>query len=207
MGCFSQKCNICGEPVNSDSFSGEYVYLFLLKNGKVIEQMQGQYDSYGRVFDDDMNSIEWKMDWGEVCTLWFNDNEGDGLAYIHGDCYSGTPPTTISERDPNQGWGRYKHPTTAPNPEPTAPPKEPTPSYTITDKERDTIAGIAKKHSFTNLLYCIAEIADTQNDIWHNNATNEGCDKQVETWAEMSRHIGATIETITEENLDEPMMF
>lgn len=52
MGCFSFLCKECNKPVNSDSFEGEMVKLFLLKDGKVIQQMEGEYDSYGRVFID-----------------------------------------------------------------------------------------------------------------------------------------------------------
>ena len=52
MGCFSFKCKECKKPVNSTSFEGENVILFLLKDGEVIQQMQGDYDSYGRVFID-----------------------------------------------------------------------------------------------------------------------------------------------------------
>lgn len=52
MGCFSFICKECNKPVNSDSFQGEMVKLFLLKDGKVIQQMEGEYDSYGRVFID-----------------------------------------------------------------------------------------------------------------------------------------------------------
>ena len=37
MGCFSFICDECGEPVNSNSFDGELVELFLLKKGKVIQ--------------------------------------------------------------------------------------------------------------------------------------------------------------------------
>ena len=67
MGCFSFMCKECGEAILSDSFSGDPVELFLLDEGKVIEQMSGQYDSYGRVFDDNQDSIEWNMEWSDVC--------------------------------------------------------------------------------------------------------------------------------------------
>jgi len=50
MGCFSYKCKECGKGVRSTSFSGEKVKIFLLNKGKVIQQMEGQYDSYGGVF-------------------------------------------------------------------------------------------------------------------------------------------------------------
>lgn len=52
MGCFSFKCLECGQGVNSTSFQGELVKLFLLQDGKIIQQMEGEYDSYGTVFMD-----------------------------------------------------------------------------------------------------------------------------------------------------------
>lgn len=119
MGCFSFLCKKTGEPILSSSFSGDAVHLFLLKDGKVIEHMFGNYDSYGRVFsneklpDDDSltdtTSFEWKMDWGDVCGLMFDDNKSNGIAAIlapywnEGDPY----PTERSEDDPNQGWGEH----------------------------------------------------------------------------------------------------
>ena len=54
MGCFSFKCKESNKPVASSSFDGDTVRMFLLKQGKVIEEMRGQYDSYGRCFDKDM---------------------------------------------------------------------------------------------------------------------------------------------------------
>ncbi len=52
MGCFSWMCKECGKAVLSTSFEGQRVKLFLLKDGKVIQEMEGDYDSYGRVFKD-----------------------------------------------------------------------------------------------------------------------------------------------------------
>lgn len=119
MGCFSFICQKSGEPVLSSSFSGDAVHLFLLKNGKVIEHMYGNYDSYGRVFSDkkedndtsltDVTSFEWAMDWGDVCDLMFSGSKSNGIAAIlapfwkEGDPY----PTERSEDDPNQGWGEH----------------------------------------------------------------------------------------------------
>lgn len=119
MGCFSFICKKSNEPILSSSFSGDAVHLFLLKDGKVIEHMFGNYDSYGRVFSDkkddkdtsltDTTSFEWKMDWGEVCDLMFHKNKNNGIAAIlspywkEGDPY----PTERSEDDPDQGWGKH----------------------------------------------------------------------------------------------------
>ena len=107
MGCFSFLCKESGLPVASDSYSGDACRLYLLKDGKVLEEMRGHYDSYGRVFKDSNcdESIEWEMPWGEVVDLMFTDNEGDGMAVVLEKYFTGTVPTTRSESDRNQGWG------------------------------------------------------------------------------------------------------
>lgn len=117
MGCFSFICKKSNRAVLSSSFSGDAVHLFLLKNGKVIEHMFGNYDSYGRVFSSEkkkedksltkFTSFEWNMEWPDVCELMFDDNKSNGIAAIlepfwkEGDPY----PTERSKDDPNQGWG------------------------------------------------------------------------------------------------------
>ncbi len=107
MGCFSFICKESGLPVASSSFDGDAVRMYLLKGGKVLEEMRGHYDSYGRVFTADKeDSFEWKMDWHEVCDLMFTKNEGDGIAVILEKYFNGNIPTTRSEGDPNQGWGK-----------------------------------------------------------------------------------------------------
>lgn len=108
MGCFSFICKESGMPVASDSFSGDAVRLYLLKNGKVIEEMRGHYDSYGRVFTDKTceDSFEWKMDWHEVCDLMFDKDESNGIAAVLEQYFTGKIPTTRSEGDPDQGWGK-----------------------------------------------------------------------------------------------------
>ncbi len=106
MGCFSYLCKECGEAILSNSFRGENVKLYLLKDGKIIDQMEGEYDSYGRVFTKDLKeSIYWKMDWDKVCELEFLNDKSNGIAAIHTKCYKDQIPVTQSEQDPNQGWG------------------------------------------------------------------------------------------------------
>ena len=107
MGCFSFVCKESGLPVASDSFSGDAVRMYLLKGGKVLEEMRGHYDSYGRVFTADKeDSFEWKMEWGEVCDLMFDKDESNGIAVILEKYFVGNIPTTRSEGDPDQGWGK-----------------------------------------------------------------------------------------------------
>jgi hypothetical protein len=108
MGCFSFICKESGLPVASSSFNGDACRMYLLKNGKVIEEMHGHYDSYGRVFNDSTyeDSFHWKMEWGEVCDLMFDDDESNGIAVVLEKYFNGTIPTTRSESDPDQGWGK-----------------------------------------------------------------------------------------------------
>ena len=110
MGCFSFICQECGEPIKSSSFRGERVMLFLLHAGLIVERMEGEYDSYGRVFDEEGNSIKWERGWSAVCDLMFTRNKGDGIAAIHTDCYKDKVPHVRSEDDPNQGWGPFTAP-------------------------------------------------------------------------------------------------
>jgi hypothetical protein len=108
MGCFSFICSKCGKGVNSSSFHGENVRLSLLKDGKVIEEMQGEYDSYGRVFDENMDSVEWSIEWDKVCDLMFTPNKSNGIHAVHVSCGTNETPTTRSEDDRDQGWNKIK---------------------------------------------------------------------------------------------------
>jgi hypothetical protein len=121
MGCFSFICPLCGKGINSSSFDGENVRLTLLDKGKVLEEMQGAYDSYGRVFGTEKDprdksctetsSLEWKKEWGEVCDLMFEGSSNSGIAAAHLHCIKKTPgykPTEKSDDDPDQGWNRIK---------------------------------------------------------------------------------------------------
>jgi hypothetical protein len=116
MGCFSFKCVECGDGIESSSFSGQNVSLYLLKAGKVIDEMHGPYNSYGRVFingtredgrKDLRQSREWKLDWSKVCDLMFREKINTGIAAVHRKCFKSVPKT-VSARDPNQGWGGTK---------------------------------------------------------------------------------------------------
>ena len=105
MGCFSFLCKESGNPAFSTSFDGSPFHLFLLKEGKVIEHMYGNYDSYGRVFNGDGDSFEWKMDWGKVVDLMFDKDRSNGIAMVLDRYYNNTFPTERSDDDPDQGWG------------------------------------------------------------------------------------------------------
>ena len=114
MGCFSFMCKNCDTSIKSSSFRGQDTHLFLLKEGEVIQHMRGEYNSYGSVFTRDLkDSIDWSVpykeinEWGDVCDLMFDGNADNGIAAIHSRCYkeNEAPPTTISDGDPDQGWG------------------------------------------------------------------------------------------------------
>jgi len=117
MGCFSFICKKSGKPGNSTSFQGNPVHLFLLRKGKVIEHMFGNYDSYGRVFSKEKDpkdssltettSFEWKLPWLQCCDLIDNNDKSNGIALIHGNYWQEGDkyPTERSQNDPNQGWG------------------------------------------------------------------------------------------------------
>ena len=109
MGCFSFLCKESGKPVGSDSMSGDAVRMYLLKEGRLLEEMRGHYDSYGRVFKDAecTESFEWKMDWSEVVDLMFTPSPFDGVAVVLEKYFTGVIPTEQSEGDPDQGWGNY----------------------------------------------------------------------------------------------------
>lgn len=101
MGCFSYICKVCNRPIRADDGYGEGVKLFLLQDGEVLEEQEGDYGSYGNVEDQD-----WTNDWNRIVDLMFNDNESDGIAAIHTDCWNEEIPTTQSKSDPHQGWGK-----------------------------------------------------------------------------------------------------
>lgn len=108
MGCLSYICKFCGKSIKSDSETGEGVKLFLLQEGQLLEEKEGNYNSYGSVF----KSIKWENDWGSIVEKHFNNSKKDGIAAIHSQCWNEKQnpqiPTTISENDRNQGWGKMK---------------------------------------------------------------------------------------------------
>ena len=128
MGCFSFLCKKCDKGIESSSFDGDECRLSLLKDGKVIQEMEGEYDSYGRVFiNDTQKSQVWKdpfpekaptnndqyfIDkkddhwiWLRVCSLLHSNDNSNGIAAYCKKCDNGEIPTTRSDNDPNQGWG------------------------------------------------------------------------------------------------------
>lgn len=75
--------------------------------------MNGEYDSYGRVFDKEGYSVRWSIPWSDVCELMFNKHRDNGIAAYHEECYAQIAPTTPvvrSSGDPDQGWGEFERP-------------------------------------------------------------------------------------------------
>jgi len=108
MGNFSFLCKKCNNPILSTSFVGQPCKLFLLKDGNIVETMEGQYDGYGRVLGVwAEDSLEWSMDWHTVVDLMCSHNPKDGIAAYHLNCYDGSTVSEKSEPDPNQGWDDY----------------------------------------------------------------------------------------------------
>ena len=108
MICFSFICKKSGKAIHSNSLNGDAVHLFLLKDGKVIERMFGNYDSVGSVFQrNPEHHIEWKTPWNDVMYLINHSNKSNGIAAILGGLWDEGEmfPTTRSEPDPNRGWG------------------------------------------------------------------------------------------------------
>lgn len=97
MGQFSFLCKECGEQIKNhrycDGKTGDDVYLFLIKNGAIVEMLEGEYDGYGKVVNG-----EWDMDWGGVCDLIFSNSKHNGICAVHKGCMC------QSEDDPDQGW-------------------------------------------------------------------------------------------------------
>jgi len=108
MGCISYLCKFCGNSIKSDSQTGEGVKLFILQEGNLLEEKEGNYNSYGSTFD----SPDWKNDWNSIISLHFNNSNKDGIAAIHTECWNSKQdpqiPNTISKDDRNQGWGKMK---------------------------------------------------------------------------------------------------
>ena len=122
MGCFSYICPECEHPICSDSFSGEHCILMLVEDDKVIEWMQGEYDSYGRVFKvptkglgphGDETSYQWTVkDWGDIVDMHFGSCSVTGISAYHSKCFDGNmEDVTVSDDDPEQGWEDYRFPT------------------------------------------------------------------------------------------------
>lgn len=104
MGCFSYICQGCKTGINSTSFEGELCDLYLLVDGKVVEELHGAYDSYGRVF-----GATWTaMEWGDIVYAHFEKPKGFGIAAFHQACRKGQVPTVKSKTDRKQGWGRLR---------------------------------------------------------------------------------------------------
>lgn len=115
MGCFSYLCSECGHSIKSDCFSGEHCILMVVgDDDKVVEWMQGEYDSYGRVFSMDASALKKTEDHSQhtECYEWTTEDRYGSIAAYHSGCFDGDMENVeISEGDSEQGCGEYQFPT------------------------------------------------------------------------------------------------
>jgi len=101
MGMFSFMCPVCNKAIISNEGSkNRDCVIFVKKDGKVVERQEGLYSGYDHVTD-------WeKMDWGDICDLMFDDEDGDGILAFHKRCFTEGDEIkfTTSEDDDDQGW-------------------------------------------------------------------------------------------------------
>jgi len=151
MGCFSFKCKVSGKPIWSSCFDGDACRMFLLKDGKVIEEMHGHYDSYGRVLKEDkMESFYWETPWNEVCDLMFSGDKSNGIAVVLDKHWNNQIPTTRSEDDPEQGWGKKNGGGI----------KVPNPYHVIHNEETDSDKSIEFPLDDTEKKYTLADLGE-----------------------------------------------
>jgi hypothetical protein len=94
MGIFSGICHRCNKPVNV----GQAATLTLLKAGKEVQTVSGNYDGYGF-------GASWDMEWASVVRLMFLKDKRNGIAFMHYGCAKGARPRNRSKDDVNQGLG------------------------------------------------------------------------------------------------------
>lgn len=112
----SYICKECNKPITHDYLCGQKLKLFLLKEGKVIETMEGEYNGKDAVLDPSFKgnyhpqfpeSLEWQSHFDERGDLMFHNDKSNGMAAIHSECWKGVAPTERSDFDPDDGHG-YK---------------------------------------------------------------------------------------------------
>ena len=107
MGSFSYICRGCGQPICQD----EAVVLFHVRHGKELGRAVGIYYDYGRVEDDETfrgSEAKSPNTHREMCESEFElEDSGieSGISAWHQVCYK-EGDLSISDNDPNQGWGK-----------------------------------------------------------------------------------------------------
>lgn len=127
MGRFSYLCSECGDPIQSDTMTGEHCILMLAEHGEILEVMQGQYGGYGRVILPETQHTsaggsyqEWESrTWTHIVDLHHNLDHDSGICAFHSICWQeATDKQTVlvSDNDSEQGFkdGAYKHATSFP---------------------------------------------------------------------------------------------
>ena len=107
MGSFSYICAGCGQPICQE----EAVVLIHVRHGKELKRAIGTYYDYGQVEDDEAfrgTSSKYPNDNRGMCESEFElEDSGtkSGISAWHQVCYK-EGDLTISDNDPNQGWGK-----------------------------------------------------------------------------------------------------
>lgn len=107
MGSFSYICRGCGQPICQD----EAVVLFHVRHGKELGRAVGIYYDYGRVEDDETfrgSEAKSPNTHREMCESEFELKDSgieSGISAWHQVCYK-EGDLSISDNDPNQGWGK-----------------------------------------------------------------------------------------------------
>lgn len=107
MGSFSYICAGCGKPICQD----EAVVLIHVRHGEELKRAIGTYYDYGQVEDDETfrgTGSEYPNNNRGMCESEFDlEDSGtkSGISAWHQVCYK-EGDLTISDSDPNQGWGK-----------------------------------------------------------------------------------------------------
>lgn len=110
MGSFSYICAGCGQPISGE----EKCVLIHVRHGKELGRAVGTYYDYGRVEEDDVfRSIKLKgiNSHEEICKSEFDLEDSEtksGISAWHQVCFK-EGNLSLSEIDPNQGWGEPKN--------------------------------------------------------------------------------------------------
>lgn len=119
---FSFICTICGQPIMSNTVTGEKCRLMYIKNNEIKEEIRGDYDCFGGVFTDEPSQKDgsynlerkrlfWETDWNEIHSSILDVfNDEDGICAVHENCITDIQDKfvpSISETDPDDGSGLY----------------------------------------------------------------------------------------------------
>lgn len=97
MGCFGYICKGCGTQIVGDCFTGgENCLMIHVRKGKELGKVDGHYDEYGRVIEQEGLPEEQKFrgDYdginghSEICDSEFSNDKTSGIVAWHLTCYN-----------------------------------------------------------------------------------------------------------------------